>query len=392
MGIIHKALKIRIYPNSKQEVLILKTLGCSRFLYNQMLAERIEVYKQLKDQDRRILYEHKYKTEKEYKKEFDWLSEVDSISLQQSRIDLSSAYQNFFNSLKDKRKGEKVGFPKFHKKGQKDSYRTVFTSNNIQLNFKNRKIKLPKLDWIVFRDERTSFEGKIKSATVSRTKTGKYFVSILFEQDLELDGTEIHENLKTKGLDMSLSNFYTDENGNSPAYERIYRKNEKKLAQLQRKVSKKKKGSKKRAKVQLKVNKIHEQISNSRRYFTQVLSTKLVKENDVIVVENLNLKAMSQCLNLGKSVNDLGYGMFLAQLKYKTLWNNKILIEADKWFASSKTCSKCGFKHKDLKLSDRVFLCPSCGFELNRDQNAGINLKNYGLRELGLSTVVTTGI
>lgn len=385
-GTIHRALKIRLYPNKEQETQILKTLGSCRFLYNQMLAERIKTYDEWKasGEDVRKLYEHQYKTEKQYKQEFEWLSEVDSISLQQSRIDLSMAYQNFFRSLKGKRKGEKVGFPKFHKRGQKDSYRTLNLGTNVSINYETRKVKLPKLGWVNYRDLRKNIKGEIKQATVSRTKTGKYFVSILFEQELELEGVEINQDLKTKGLDMNLSSFYVDDQGNSPAYEHIYRKNEPRLKRLQRKVSKKQKGSKNREKAQLRVNRVFEKITNSRKDFTQKLSTKLIRENDVIVVESLNLRAMAQCLNLGKSVNDLGYGEFLRQLQYKALWNNAILIEADKWFASSKTCSKCGYVHKNLQLQDRVFNCPSCGFEIDRDQNAGINLKNYGLRELGL--------
>lgn len=384
-GTIHRALKIRLYPNKEQETQILKTLGSCRFLYNQMLAERIQTYDEWKasGKDVRKLYEHQYKTEKQYKQEFEWLSEVDSISLQQSRIDLSMAYQNFFRSLKGKRKG-KSGFPKFHKKGQKDSYRTLNLGTTIAINYETRKVKLPKLGWINYRDLRKNIKGAIKQATISRTKTGKYFVSILFEQELELEGVEINQGLKTKGLDMNLSSFYVDDQGNSPAYEHIYRKNEPRLKRLQRKVSKKQKGSKNREKAQLRVNRVFEKITNSRKDFSQKLSTKLIRENDVIVVESLNLRAMAQCLNLGKSVNDLGYGEFLRQLQYKALWNNKILIEADKWFASSKTCSKCGYVHKNLQLQDRVFNCPSCGFEIDRDQNAGINLKNYGLKELGL--------
>jgi len=384
-GTIHRALKVRLYPNKEQETQILKTLGSCRFLYNQMLAERIKTYDEWKasGEDVRTLYEHKYKTEKQYKQEFEWLSESDSISLQQSRIDLSMAYQNFFKSQSGKRK-EKSGFPKFHKRGQKDSYRTLNLGTNIAINYDTRKVKLPKLGWITFRDRRCNTKGVIKQATVSRSKTGKYFVSILFEQELELEGVEIIQGLKTKGLDMNLVRFYVDDQGNSPAYERIYRKNEPRLKWLQRQVSKKQKGSNNRKKAQLRVNRVFERITNSRRDFSQKLSTKFIRENDVIVVESLNLKAMAQCLNLGKSINDLGYGEFLRQLQYKALWNNRILIEADKWFASSKTCSKCGYVHKNLQLSDRVFVCPSCGFEIDRDYNAGINLKNYGLKELGL--------
>lgn len=373
MGIVYKAFKIRIYPNKTQEILINKTIGSCRFIYNSMLAERMKVYEKLKE-NRRELYEYKYKTEKQYKEEFEWLKEVDSHSLVQSRNDLDSSYQNFFK--------KKTKFPKFHKKGIKNSYRTQMNNGNIKI--KNNKIKLPKMEWINFRDKRELPYGEIKSATISRTATNKYFVSLKIKQELELEGKEISSGTKIKGLDMSLSNFFVDDEGNSPAYEKLFRTNQKRLVFYQKKVSRKKLGSNKRKKSQLKVNKIYEKISNKRKDFTNKLSTKLIKENDVIVVENLNLKAMAQCLNLGKSVNDLGYGMFLQQLQYKALWNNKVVIEADKWFASSKTCSKCGFAHKNLLLGDRIFTCPSCGFEINRNHNAGINLKNYGLNQLGM--------
>ena len=242
---------------------------------------------------------------------------------------------------------------------------------------------LSSVSLVCFRDSRLVFNGSIKQATISRTKTGKFFVSILYEQELELDGIELNDNLKVVGLDMSLEKFFVDSSGNSPAYERLYRKHEKELSRLQKKVSKKKLGSNNRKKAQLRVNKIHEEIANSRRDFTQKLSTKLIRENDVVVVENLSLKGMSQALKLGKSVMDLGYSHFVAQLKYKALWNNRIFIEADKWFASSKTCSLCGFK-KDLLLQEREWECPNCGRKHNRDHNAGINLRNYGLKELGL--------
>ncbi len=383
MGSVFKAFKIRIYPNQAQETLILKSIGCARFTYNYLLAERIEVYKKLKD-DKRALYEYKYKDEVSLKKEFEWMSEVSKFAIQSARRDLSTSFQNFFNSLKGLRKGEKVGFPQFHRKGQNDSYREYITNNNITVDFQTRTVKLPKLGKIKFRDSRIFFEGKIKQATVSRTKTGKYFVSVLYEQDLDLEGVEVRDGMKVIGLDMSLQKFYVDNLGNSPDYQKPYRSNQKKLSHYQRKLSKKQKGSKNREKARLKVAKVHEKIVNSRSDFVHKLSTKLVKENDVIVVENLSLKGMSQALKLGKSVMDLGYSEFVRQLQYKALWNNKTFLKADKWFASSKTCNFCGFVNKDLLLQERVWECPNCHEIHNRDTNAGTNLKNYGLKELGL--------
>ena len=382
---VNKSLKLRLYPNIAQQILINKTLGSTRFLYNQMLAERIKVYEELKD-DKRALYEHNYRTEKDYKEEFEWLKEVDSISLQQSRIDLSVAYQNFFKSLKKQRKGEQIGFPKFHKMGRKDSYRTCSTSNNIQIDFENQKVKLPKIGWIRFRDKRTDFPGIIKSATVSRSKTGKYFVSLLFEYEKDIKVFDVEQSLERglliKGLDMSLDKFYVDDMGSNPEYQRLFRKYQSRLAYLQKQVSKKKLGSSNRKKAQLKVNKVCEKIANSRKDFVEKLSTKLLQENDVIVIESLNMKGMSQTLKLGKSVMDLGYGMFVNRLDQKALEKEKIIIRADKWFASSKTCSTCGYIKNDLKLSDREWDCPKCHTHHYRDINAGINLREFGLNKL----------
>ena len=385
MGIIFKALKVRIYPTQEQETLILKSIGTSRFAFNKMLEERIQVYEKYKNtSDRRELYEYKYKTEQDLRKEYEWMTEVSKFVVQSSRLDVIAAYNNFFQSLKGTRKGAKIAFPKFKKKGQRDTYREYQTNNNISVDFSKSTVKLPKLGHVKFKDLRKSCPGKIKQATVSRSKTGKYFVSLLFEQDFEAKPVMFDEINKEKviGLDMSLDKFYVDNYGNSPTYTRFYRKNEEKLKKLQRKVSKKQKGSKNRYKSQLRVNKIHEKIANSRKDFTQKLSTNLVTDNDVIVVENLSLAGMSQALKLGKSVMDLGYSYFVYQLQYKSLYCNRLLIEADKWFASSKTCNFCGFK-KDLLLQERSWICPNCGRLHDRDQNAGINLKNYGLKEIG---------
>ncbi|MFW6029352.1 MAG: RNA-guided endonuclease InsQ/TnpB family protein [Halanaerobiales bacterium] len=384
MGIIHRSLKIRIYPNNEQKTQINKTLGSCRALYNMMLYERMQIYEQLKD-NRQKLYTYKYKTEKQYKEEFKWLKEADGVALQQSRIDLKNAYANFYRGLKKK---QNIGFPKFKKKKNGSSYRTLNNNNgnSISIDFENKKIKLPKLGQIKFRDKRNNFNGKLKSATVSKTPTGKYFISLLFEQELYLKGNIIDNSLKTKtiGLDMSLEKFFVDNDGNSPAYEQLYRNLEPQLKKEQRRLSKKKRYSNNWYKQLYRVNLIHEKIKNKRKDFTHKLSKSIMDNNQVIVVENLSLQGMAQALNFGKSVMDLGYSEFVRQLEYKALENNKIFIRADKWFASSKTCSFCGFKNSDLKLSDREWRCPNCGTVLNRDENAGKNLYRYGLENIGL--------
>ena len=221
---------------------------------------------------------------------------------------------------------------------------------------------------------------KICSATICRTPTGKYYCSVLFEKEIEEPKkVELSENSKVIGLDMSLTNFFVDNEGNSPAYTKIYKKHEKKLKRLQHLESRKKKGSRRQKKLRKSINFINEKISNKRKDFSHKLSTELVKNHDVIVVESLNLKQMCQQLKLGKSVMDLGYTQFITQLKYKCDWYGKHLIEADKWFASSKICNKCGYKYNDLALSERKWVCPNCGTTIERDENAAKNLKDLGM-------------
>jgi putative transposase len=340
-----------------------------------MLNERINVYQKFKD-NKKKLNTYKYKTEKEYKNEFNWLNEVDSIALQSSKEDLNRAYSNFFRRVK---KGEhQKGFPLYHKKGRKNSYRSKKVINNIQIDFKNHKIKLPKMSPIHFHDTRVIENIDIVNVTVIMTPIKKYFVSIIYKdynQPQELLDIKSKE-LKVKGIDCSFSKFFVDETGDSPKYSRFFRENEDNLALAMQKVSRRKKGSNRRKKAQLKVNRIHEKIVNLRKDFLEKLSNKLVKENDVIVIEDLNMKNLSQAFHFGKSVYDLGWGTFIIKLKEKAKKHSKIIKIVDKWFASSKTCSNCNYVKKDLTLSDQEWACPKCGTLHNRDHNAARNLVN----------------
>ena len=387
-----KALKLRIYPNVQQTIQLNKKFGCSRFIYNTMLSERKDIYAKLKGKPRE-LYEYKYRTEKQLKDEFKFLKEVDSIALQQARMNLSIAYQNFFRKLRDtKVPSSEKGFPKFKKKNSKNSFRTISVNDNLKIDFEHKKIKAPKVGWVTFRDNRVIENIKIHNMTFSRTPSMKYYVSILYE-DYNPTKNQIdinNSNLKIKGLDMSLTNFFVDDEGNSPQYDKNYRKAEKKIAWLQEKISTTKISSLKK-KLRLRLARIHEHIANKRKDFNEKLSTKLVKENDVIVIESLSLKDMAKFKkweerkesndksNHGKSVNDLGWCYFVQRLKTKAEEQGKIVIEANKWFASSKTCNICGYVNKDLTISDRSWICPKCGTELHRDENAAINLKNVAL-------------
>jgi putative transposase len=384
---ILKTYKFRLYPNKEQEILLNKTFGCTRFVFNQMLAERQSIYSELKE-DKEKLYKFKYKTEKQYKEEYDWLKEVDSVALQQSRVDLDMAYKNFFQSQSGKRKGRKIGFPKFKsKKDNRKTFRTINVNNNIDIIFENKRIKLPKLKWIKYSDDR-QFNGIIKNVTVEKTPTGKYFACILVEEYIQINIHQVNSTSKAIGLDYDSKNLFTSNENKIAGYPRFYRKYEKKLAKERRKFSRKKIGSSRRNKQRIKVARVHEKIVNSRRDFHNKLSTQIVKEYDIIGVETLNMQAMSQCLNLAKSTLDNSWGYFVNMLEYKCEWYGKHLVFADKWYASTKTCSNCGYKNVELTLADREWDCPICHTHHNRDVNAGINLMNNAIK----NTVGTTEI
>ena len=388
-----RAYKIRIYPNNKQKVLIEKTFGCCRKMYNEMLAERKQVYEELKD-NREKLYHYKYRTPAQIKQEFQYMNEVDSQAFNWVQMNIKIAYTNFFKSVSGVRKGGMIGFPKFKKKTNSDSYTTSQIVKTIYI-IDNKHIHLPKLGTIKYKDKR-KISGKIKHCTISKTANDEYYCSLLVENESKLlEKVKITDKSKVIGLDMSLSNFYVDSFGNSPEYIKRYKSKEKKLQRLQKIESRRQKHSNRRKKLRKSINNIYSHIKNQRLDFTHKLSRKLVEENDVIVVESLSLKSMSGSLKLGKSVMDLGYSNFITQLQYKCDWYGKYLVFADKWFASSKICHNCGHKYQDLSLSERKWVCPKCRTQIDRDENAAINLKNLGMgyiHECLQSQLVTTAM
>jgi len=359
-----KAFKFRLAPNKGQKVLISKTLGCTRFLYNQMLNEKQIKYK---SQDK-----SKTKTEKEYKIEFDWLKEVDSISLQQTRIDLKTAYTNFFRKLK---LGQHTNLKFKSKHNPKHSYRTININNSIRIE--GNKIKLPKLGFVKIKQSR-ELQGKIKSATVSKNILGNYYISILCEVEIEklpkLD-TQV-------GIDLGLKEFCITSDGEFVSNPKYLRQSEQKLKKIQRIFSNRVKGSNRRFKQQKVVYKIHQKIRNQRLDFLHKLSTKLINENQVICLEDLQVKNMVKNHCLAKSISDVSWSKFVELLKYKANWYGRELVKIDKFFPSSKTCSNCGNIKKDLTLKDREYQCNSCGITLDRDYNSSLNILEEGLRIL----------
>jgi putative transposase len=369
----NKAYKFRLYPNAEQKILINKTFGCVRFVYNKMLAERKEVYEEFKD-NKEELRLHKSPTPAKYKTEFEWLKEVDSLALANAQMNLQVAYNNFFRDIK-------TGFPKFKSKHKdKDSYTTNNVNNNICIY--DKKLKLPKLGLVNIRLHRQIPESqKIKSCTISKTPTEKYFVSILVEYEQEIPQPIINLN-NILGLDMDMKNLYTDSQGVRAEYPRYYRQMLDKLAIEQRKLSHCKIGGNNRKRQKVKVAKVHEKIANQRKDFLHKLSRQICDEFDGACIEDLNMKSMSQCLKLGKSVMDNSWGTFTTLLNYKLSEQGKPLIRIDKWYPSSKTCNICGCVNDNLTLKDREWICEGCGTMHDRDWNAAKNIRDEGIKLL----------
>ena len=364
-----KAYKYRLYPNKQQEELIQKTFGCCRFVYNQLLAYRKEIYETQKESMNKIACNNY--CNQVLKKEYEWLKEVDKFSLTNAIYNMDSAYQKFFK--------EHAGFPKFKSKREnKKSYSTNFTNNNIEVSFENDKIKLPKLKWVKAKIHR-EFTGKIKSATISQTPSGKYFISILVETEcipMESTGHMI-------GIDLGIKDLLIISDGEKFDNIHTTKKYEDKLAKEQRKLAKKQKGSNNWNKQRIKMARVYEKIHNTRIDNLHKISHKLVSENQVIVSEDLSVSNMVKNHNLAKSILDCGWYELTRQINYKADWNNRQYIKIGRFTKSSQPCNVCGYINTETKnLSVRKWICPQCGTVHDRDINAAINILNEGLKVL----------
>ena len=374
----HRAIKFRIYPTEEQAILFRKTFGCCRFIWNHMLADKMEYYKEHKT----ILTV----TPAMYKDEFPWLREVDSLALANVQMNLNQAYTNYYEGFK-KKSSNKVGKPKFHsKKKSKRSYTTNNQNGTIAIDFEASKIKLPKVGWVKASLHRQfSNEWKICHATVSQDKTGQFFVSICFEKEKEEKAVSVDTIL---GLDYKSDGLYVDSNGNCAHMPHYFQEGQKQLAKLQKQQAKKVGNRKKEKKSnnwikqQKKINKQYKKIANQRKDFLHKKSTEIANQYDLICVESLNMKALSnKGFKNGKATMDNGYGLFLEMLQYKQESRGHVLIKVDKFFPSSQMCSVCGCIHPITKdLSVRKWTCPDCDTEHDRDLNAAINIKNEGYR------------
>ena len=355
-----KAYKYRIYPNKEQINYLQKTFGCTRFIYNQMLADRIKSYEENKDLDIKII---KYPTPAQYKKEYEWLKEVDSLALANAQMNLDKAYKNFFRD-------KSVGFPKF--KSKKDNHKSYTTNNqNGTIYIENNRIKIPKLKSMIKIKQHREFVGLIKSCTISQNPSGKYYISMLVDtENIQLP------KLDTKvGIDLGIKEFAITSDGEMFSNPKWLKKSEKRLRKLQKDLSRKQKGSNNRRKDRLKVAKLHEKISNQRKDYLHKISHYIISENQVIVIEDLKVSNMIKNHKLAKSIADVSWSEFRRQLEYKSEWYGRELIIAPSNYASSQLCSNCGNKSSQTKdLSCRTYICPVCGMEMDRDINASKNL------------------
>lgn len=376
--LVNKAFKFRIYPTREQEILIAKTIGCSRFVFNRFLGEWNDTYKET---GKGLTYNSCSAELTKLKKELVWLKEVDSIALQSSLKHLADSYTRFFE------KQNKA--PRFKsKKNDIQSYTTKGTNNNIAIV--GNKVKLPKLGYVRFAKNR-EVEGRILNATIRRNPSGKYFVSILTETEVQpLEKTE-----SSIGIDLGITDFAILSDGRKINNNKFTSRVEKKLKREQRKLSRRALNAKNNGvnlldaknyqKQKRKVARLHEKVMNQRDDFLNKLTTEIIKNHDIVCIEDLNIKGMLCNYKLAKSISDVSWSAFVSKLEYKAKWYDKTIVKISRWFPSSQICSDCGHREGKKTLEMRNWICPVCQEQHDRDINASKNILAEGLRTLVLA-------
>jgi putative transposase len=367
-----RAYKYRLYPNSEQCVSLSKNFGCVRWVYNWALSRKIEAY-QKENRSLSIFALSKELPKLKAAEETKWLAEADSQALVMSLRNLDNAFTRFFR--------EKKGFPNF--KSKKSNRQSFQIPQRVKVDFEKRKIILPKIGAVRAKLYR-KFDGKIKTVTISKTPSGKYFASVLVETDEKpLPKPEIRYET-TIGVDLGLTHFAILSSGEKIENPKYLQKSLKRLKFLQRRLSRKKAGSKRRDKARICVAKLHERITNQRNDFLHKLSIRLIRENQTIALETLNVQGMMQNHRLAQSIGSASWSRFVEFLRYKAEWYGRNIVFVGRFEPSSKLCSVCGFHNSELTLADRTWICPSCQTEHDRDVNAATNIRKFALQSQNL--------
>ena len=376
--IINKAYKFRIYPSSEQKEIINKTFGCTRFIYNYYLNKKCELYKNNKQN---ISAYECIKDIPNLYNERPYLKEIDSCSLRCTLFDLDNSYNKFFK--------EKIGYPKYKNKYAKNSYRTnLITSTyknkkyeNIKLDLINKEITLPKLKKVKIRGYRNlkQINGRIINATISREVNNKYYVSIVYEENIIIPPIK---QMKIIGIDLGIKDLVITSDYEKYHNEKIIQNFEKRIKMYQRRLTKKVSGSNNYFKTKQKLARLYTKLKNARKYIIHHITKKITEENNIIVTENLTIKNMLKNHKLAKSLSDASLSEITRQLAYKTKWKGKIMYKIDTYYPSSQICSKCGYKNEITKnLKIREYECPNCKSYLDRDYNAAINIMFEGIKK-----------